>query len=44
MTITWDDLTVKFDESFSDSLIHDWTCLIGTDKTPIMFSALETCS
>jgi hypothetical protein len=40
MTITWEDLTVKFDENVSDRLIHDWTWLIGTDKTPIMVSSV----
>jgi hypothetical protein len=40
MTITWDDLTVKFDENSSDRLVHDWTWLIGTDKTPIMVSSV----
>jgi hypothetical protein len=40
MTITWDDLTVKFDEKSSDRLTHDWTWLIGTDKTPILVSSV----
>lgn len=40
MTITWDDLTVKFDENASNKLIRDWTWLTGTDKTPIMVSSI----
>lgn len=40
MTITWDDLTIKFDEKSSDRLIYEWTWLIGTDKTPIMVSSI----
>jgi hypothetical protein len=40
MKITWDDLTVKFDDNSSDRLVQDWTWLIGTDKTPIMVSSV----
>lgn len=40
MTITWDDLTVKFDEKSSNKLIRDWTWLTGADKTPIMVSSI----
>lgn len=40
MTITRDDLTVKFDENASNKLIRDWTWLTGTDKTPIMVSSI----
>jgi hypothetical protein len=40
MTISWDDLTVKFDEKSSDRLTLDWTWLIGTDKTPILVSCI----
>jgi hypothetical protein len=40
MTITWDDLTVKFDENSSDRLTRNWTWLIGTDKTPIIVSSI----
>lgn len=40
MKITWDDLTVKFDDNASDRLIQDWTWLLGTDKTPIMVSSI----
>ncbi|MBT1702291.1 T6SS immunity protein Tdi1 domain-containing protein [Chryseosolibacter indicus] len=40
MTITWDDLTVKFDEYSSDRLLHDWTWLIGTDKILVLVSSI----
>lgn len=40
MKITWDDLTVNFDDNSSDRLTQDWTWLIGTDKTPIMVSSI----
>jgi hypothetical protein len=40
MKITWDDLTVKFDDNSSCRLVQDWTWLIGTDKTPIMVSSV----
>lgn len=40
MTITWDDLIVKFDENSSDRLIHYWKWLIGTDKTLILVSSI----
>jgi hypothetical protein len=40
MKITWDDLSVNFDEPSSDRLIHDWTWLTGHDKTPIMVSSI----
>src|SRR5688572_23003207 len=40
MTKSLDDLTVKFNTSSSDRLIEDWTWLIGTDKKPILVSAI----
>jgi len=40
MKVTWDDLTVKFDEHSSDRLVQDWTWLIGQDKRPIMVSSI----
>ncbi len=40
MKLTWDDLIVKFDEHSSDRLIHDWTWLLGSNKTPIMVSSI----
>jgi|SRR6185437_9431170 len=40
MNINLNDLTVKFNNIPSDKLIEDWTWLIGTDKTPIMVSAI----
>jgi len=40
MRITWNDLTVKFDDHSSNRLIHDWTWLIGENKTPILVSSI----
>lgn len=40
MTITWNDLTVNFDENSSDRLLQDWTWLIDTDKTRILVSSI----
>jgi hypothetical protein len=40
MEITINDLTVKFNQEISDNLIADWTWLIGTDKKPILVSAI----
>ena len=40
MEITIDDLTVKFNQETSDNLTADWTWLIGTDKKPILVSAI----
>lgn len=40
MKINLDDLTVKFNEVFADKLTVDWTWLIGTDKKPILVSAI----
>ena len=40
MTITWDDLTVKFEQNSSDRLTQEWTWLTGTDKTPILVSSI----
>src|SRR4051812_40150610 len=35
-----DDLTVKFNDVTVDKLTENWTWLIGTDKTPLMVSAI----
>lgn len=40
MKVNLDDLTVKIKDVSVDKLIADWTWLIGTDKTPIMVSAI----
>jgi hypothetical protein len=40
MKINLDDLTVKFDDVPADKLTEGWTWLIGTDKTPIVISAI----
>lgn len=40
MTITWDDLTVTFDEESSERLLDDWKWLVGTDKNPILISSI----
>jgi hypothetical protein len=40
MKINLDDLTVKFNHVSADKLTEDWTWLIGTDKTPILVSAI----
>jgi hypothetical protein len=40
MTKSLEDLTVKFDSNSSDRLTEDWTWLIGTDKKPILVSAI----
>lgn len=40
MKISWDHLSVKFDEISADRLVHDWTWLIGKDKQPIMVSSI----
>jgi hypothetical protein len=40
MKINLGDLTVKFNHATPDQLTEDWTWLIGTDKTPILVSAI----
>lgn len=40
MKINLDDLTVKFNHTSPEKLTEDWTWLIGTDKTPILVSAI----
>jgi hypothetical protein len=40
MKVNLDDLTVKIKDVSVDRLTEHWTWLIGTDKTPIMVSAI----
>jgi hypothetical protein len=40
MKMNLDDLTVKFNNDLADKLTEDWTWLIGTNKTPIIVSAI----
>jgi len=40
MKISIDDLTVKFDNTSADRLVERWVWLVGTDKTPILISAI----
>ncbi len=40
MKINLDDLTVNFSDVPTDKITENWTWLIGTDKTPIMVSAI----
>ncbi|MBI3220032.1 MAG: DUF1851 domain-containing protein [Bacteroidetes bacterium] len=40
MRINLDDLTVKFNEVVADKLTVSWTWLIGTNKKPILVSAI----
>lgn len=39
MKLTIDNFTIKFNQETSD-LISDWTWLIGTDKKPILITAI----
>jgi len=40
MKMNLDDLTVDFNNDLADKLTEDWTWLIGTNKTPIIVSAI----
>jgi hypothetical protein len=40
MKMNLDDLTVKFNNDLVHKLTEDWTWLIGTNKTPIIVSAI----
>src|SRR5215475_9768395 len=40
MRITWDDLTVNFDDFKSEDLLKDWRWLIGGSAQPILISSV----
>ena len=40
MRITWDDLTVNFDDFQSEDLLKDWRWLIGSSAQPILISSV----
>jgi len=40
MRITWDDLTVNFDDFQSEDLLKDWRWLISSSAQPILISSV----
>ncbi|HKQ76322.1 MAG TPA: T6SS immunity protein Tdi1 domain-containing protein [Blastocatellia bacterium] len=40
MKITWDDLTVNFEDFQSEDLLEDWRWLIGDSAQPILISSI----
>jgi len=40
MRITWDDLTVNFDDYQSEDLLEDWRWLVGSSAQPILISSV----
>ena len=40
MRITWDDLTVNFEDFQSEDLLKDWRWLIGSSAQPILISSV----